>query len=389
VKGLKALINAESATYKEELASQAQSWDGNMHIKSKHSKTLLQLPNPPEVSPNPSNWKCEQCDIRQNLWLNLTDGKILCGRRQLDGSGGNNHAIDHGTSKKYPLAVKLGTITAKGADVYSYDEDDMVEDTNLALHLAHFGINMSKMEKTEKTMTELEIDLNQKIGEWDRIQESGSSLTPLFGPGYTGLKNMGNTCYLNSIIQMVFTIPDFIEKYYNHREQYILNGAVDPSNDFNFQLSKLSYGLLSGDYSKEVKNESDLSAKARQGIKPTILKALVGRGHAEFSTKRQQDAHEFFIYFLTLVERNLNSDSVVQSTSPSFNPADAFRFKFEDRIECNQSHHVRYKQRDDFCLSLPIDKQMLINKEEYQSYEEAKKTAGPTDEVNILQFESN
>jgi len=33
------------------------------------------------------------------------------------------------------------------SDVYSYDEDDMVEDPHLAKHLAHFGIDIMKMEK--------------------------------------------------------------------------------------------------------------------------------------------------------------------------------------------------------------------------------------------------
>jgi len=33
--------------------------------------------------------------------------------------------------------------------VYSYDEDDMVEDPNLAQHLAHFGINITQMEKVD------------------------------------------------------------------------------------------------------------------------------------------------------------------------------------------------------------------------------------------------
>jgi uncharacterized UBP type Zn finger protein len=48
----------------------------------------------------------------------------------------------------YPLAVKLGTITKDGkADVFSYDEDNMVEDPNLIVHLAHFGINITQMEK--------------------------------------------------------------------------------------------------------------------------------------------------------------------------------------------------------------------------------------------------
>lgn len=51
---------------------------------------------------------------------------------------------------EYPLAVKLGTITPDGnADVYSYDEDDMVIDTKLVQHLAHFGINVAVMEKVK------------------------------------------------------------------------------------------------------------------------------------------------------------------------------------------------------------------------------------------------
>ena len=53
--------------------------------------------------------------MRENLWLNLTDGSILCGRRYFDGSGGNNHAVEHYRESGYPLAVKLGTITPDGA----------------------------------------------------------------------------------------------------------------------------------------------------------------------------------------------------------------------------------------------------------------------------------
>lgn len=47
--------------------------------------------------------------------MNLTDGKVLCGRRYFDGSGGNNHALQHFQETGYPLAVKLGTITPDGA----------------------------------------------------------------------------------------------------------------------------------------------------------------------------------------------------------------------------------------------------------------------------------
>lgn len=75
-------------------------------------------PNPQSSSfssPWASGWKCSKCDMRENLWLNLTDGSILCGRRYFDGSGGNNHAVEHYRETGYPLAVKLGTITPDGA----------------------------------------------------------------------------------------------------------------------------------------------------------------------------------------------------------------------------------------------------------------------------------
>ena len=66
--------------------------------------------------------------------------------QQWGGTGGSGAALGHfeATGQQFPLAVKLGTITPHGADVYSYaaDEDDMVHDPLLAQHLAHWGINI-------------------------------------------------------------------------------------------------------------------------------------------------------------------------------------------------------------------------------------------------------
>ena len=88
----------------------------NWFVYFRHAENLLQLDNGIKVPPK--GWKCEKCDLTSNLWLNLTDGTILCGRKFFDGSGGNNHAVDHYEQGKYPLAVKLGTITGGGAGQY-------------------------------------------------------------------------------------------------------------------------------------------------------------------------------------------------------------------------------------------------------------------------------
>lgn len=41
------------------------------------------------------------------------------------------------------------------------------------------------------------------------------------------------------------------------------------------------------------------------GIRPQMFKTLVGKGHPEFSTKRQQDAQEFFLHIINILEVHL------------------------------------------------------------------------------------
>lgn len=229
------IISSESATAKGLKEALTGTWDGEVRKVSQFAEDLVQLDNGKKISPR--GWKCEKCDLTTNLWLNLTDGSILCGRKFFDGSGGNNHAVEYYAEKKYPLAVKLGTITADGkGDVYSYPEDDMVEDPHLKKHLAHFGINVGQLEKTEKSMVELELDLNQKIGEWGLLTESASQLEPIYGAGYTGMKNLGNSCYLNSVMQVIFTLPDFVDRFVNNADKYFSAFPNDPAEDFNIQM---------------------------------------------------------------------------------------------------------------------------------------------------------
>lgn len=361
------VITADTAAYKDQVAS----WDGEKRVVSKHASNLLQLDNGVKVPPR--GWKCAKCDLKENLWLNLTDGSILCGRRYFDGTGGNNHALDCYKETHYPLAVKLGTITPDGADVFSYDEDDMVEDPHLAQHLAHFGINIAQMEKTDKTMAELEIDINMRIREWDVIQESGKKLTPLYGPGYTGLKNLGNSCYMNSVIQVLYSLPEFKQRYGDRCASIFSQGPTDPTGDFSTQMAKLADGLLSGKYSqapdKELQEAEQNVEHEQDGIAPQMFKSVIGHGHPEFSTSRQQDAEEFFMHLVSTIDR------AERSNAGPINPVDSFRYKVEERTECMQSGKVRYVNREDTLLSLSIPMDAVLNKDEVAAYELKQKDA--------------
>ncbi|CAM4904693.1 unnamed protein product [Rotaria socialis] len=346
-----AIIAAESAFLKEERTSMNATWNGEIRQESKHAQTLEQLNNGRKIPPN--GWKCEQCDLKDNLWLNLTDGAILCGRKFFDGTGGNNHAVDHYYKTRYPLAVKLGTITNKGADVYSYDEDDMVEDPNLAVHLSHWGINMMKMEKTDRSMADLEIEINQKYGEASMIEEANSKLQPLYGAGYTGMKNLGNSCYMNSAMQVLFTIKDFQEKYYKNCEFYF-DHAKDPVHDFNAQTAKLAFGLLSGLYSRQIPSDEYFPFQPPSIVRPQMFRSLIGHGHPEFGTKQQQDAAEFLEYFLEQVHKHCINDPTPDA---SLDPSTCFQFQLEERLYCPETTQVRYLTRDDimFRMNVPLD----------------------------------
>lgn len=357
-----ALLAADSASRLEELQDLVGTWDGEKLSESKFARDLVQLGNGKKIPPN--GWKCEKCDLKENLWLNLTDGSILCGRKFFDGTGGNNHAVEHYHEFKYPLAVKLGTITPTGGDVYSYEEDAMVEDPLLAQHLAHFGINIAQMEKSDKSMIELEIDYNQRIGEWSILTEANSVLQPLYGPGYTGLANLGNSCYLNSVVQVIFSIPEFRGFFYPPNEIF-QNSPEDPSCDFNIQMAKLAYGIYSGKYSQPP--NPDAPKQEVDGIKPQMFKSLIGRGHPEFSSKRQQDAQEFLLHLINSLDRNFRIQGNL------CNPTKALAFQVEDRIECTSSSKVNYTTRTEYVLPLPIPMDKVLNSAELAACEEKKK----------------
>lgn len=65
--------------------------------------------------------------------------------------------------------------------------------------MQRLGIDIKSQTKTEKTIAEMNLEANLNLTLSKTIEE-GKQLTPVFGPGFTGMENIGNSCYMNSVV---------------------------------------------------------------------------------------------------------------------------------------------------------------------------------------------
>jgi ubiquitin carboxyl-terminal hydrolase 5/13 len=158
-----------------------------------------------------------------------------------------------------------------------------------------------------------------------------------------------------SVMQTLFTLPSF-KSYYNvaspntTTEHALVCTVPLPADCLECQMRKIADGLCSGRYSKPsaqntIQNEKNMEDTVRfqEGLRPASFKALVGKGHPEFATMRQQDAEEFLEHLLASL-RSANQGS----------PTDVFRFGIEERLKCNECSKVRYRVDEHDSIGVPI-----------------------------------
>lgn len=363
--------------------------------ESKYAKDLPFVDNGVMIDPNPATWKCAKSGATENLWLNLSDGYIGGGRKNWDGSGGSNGALDHfeETGCKYPLTVKLGTITSdlNSADCYSYakDEDQPVKVPNLAELLEKRGIKVANMQKTVKSTAELEVELNYNY-DFNAITNAGETLEAASGPGLQGLQNLGNSCYMNSVLQMLCSVPEVSNRYgmkdNTAVDKHPLFQGVTVKNapsDLLCQTAKVACALTSGSFAKPLDPEADKDATIdpKYRLAPRMFKHLIGKDHVEFRTGQQQDAAQFLQYMLEQVDRaelkGSTSIPCLKDKAETFHTTShLFSFQTTDRMVCTGDSSIKYKESSGketvWSLPIPMDKAKV--KEEDASLAEAPDT---------------
>ncbi|KAL7713013.1 ubiquitinyl hydrolase 1 [Entamoeba marina] len=235
---------------------------------SDYTKEIHQIERKTPIDMQHLQCEVEGCGITDNLWLNL-----------IDGINGNSHALKHYDSTHLPLVVKLGTISSDGtADIYDYENDRDVTDPLLKQHLAFFGIDISTLRKTQLSLDEIAKEAALKM-ERDAIEESNVEHVTCSGPLKTGIRNVGNTCYVASAAQLLLQFLKFPTMLQNQWRTIEGNCTL--------QLARLACGFVDGIF----------------GMSPVGLKQAVARVQKMYLTGEQQDAEEFLGLLLDLIHQ--------------------------------------------------------------------------------------
>ena len=120
---------------------------------------------------------------------------------------------------------------------------------------------------------------------------------PSFGsvaPALTGLKNLGNTCYMNAVVQCINNTPSLSDFFVSESYQDFINYESELSRGEAVQeLAAAVKVLWSGHY---------------RSVALYDLKDVMGRQHGRFRGSAQQDAHEFLMYLLNFLHEDLNEE---------------------------------------------------------------------------------
>ncbi|CAI1911808.1 hypothetical protein SEUBUCD646_0D02690 [Saccharomyces eubayanus] len=330
-------INQILRAKSQDFEDKKNSWE--LEIRTCPHTENFQVPTKPDRAVNLN--LCSSCDLTQNLWLCLHCGNIGCGREQI-GIEGHSHALDHyRNNNNHPLAIKLGSLSSSTCDLYCYacdDETRFPDNVNLGTALKIYGINIQEKIADEKTLAQLQIEQNENW-QFRMVDSSGKELKKLPSSNEygCGLINLGNSCYLNSVMQSLLNggVPSWSLDFLGN--EFPLD-VVYPGNNLKCQWIKLLNAM---------KLEPELYAN---GIKPSAFKKCIGQNHEEFSSNRQQDAMEFLTFLLDSLDRKFFSDN----SAGASNPNDLMRFMMEDRLQCNKCGKVKYSYEPAEAIQLPL-----------------------------------
>ena len=215
---------------------------------------------------------------------------------------------------------------------------------NGELNLAEMSDTLEDLDLVDKALILIEEKVNN-LWPSEKMEKGNKSINEDNEASLVGLVNIGNTCFMNSVLQIFLNIEQIKELFINENEEdnksflsFILNSE---NKEINQVVEKKGYLVL--EFINLLKQKW---IEEKRVLNPRKFKEICGEYNSIFKTNEQQDAHDFYMFLVNklheetnIKERNDNSyNDISDSETVDTNETDLANECWANNIRKNASY---------------------------------------------------